>query len=282
MWPAPFEHHVARSAREAVDLLGRLPGAVVLAGGLSLIPAMRRRLRRPAHLVDINEARDLAQIDAFAGALSVGATCRQDTLAGWATGRAPLLAEALAHVGTPQTRQRGTVAGIVANGDAATQLAAVCAVLEADVLLRDEAGVRRMAAERVFAAGGVAGPALLTAVEFPTWPAGDGYAFLQSGRRAVGATIGGVAARVRLDGAGTCVHAAVAPFLPGHDGSRLAAVAKRLVGTGLDERDIADAADLAAELVTPVTDVLATAAYRRHLVRVLVRRALARAAVVAA
>jgi carbon-monoxide dehydrogenase medium subunit len=278
MWPAPFEYHAACSADEAVEMLGQLPGAVVLAGGLSLVPAMRRRLRRPAHLVDINAAPDLATVGERDGVIAVGAACRQDSLARWAARRAPLLADALAHVGTAQTRQRGTVAGIVANGDPATQLAAVCAVLDATVRLRETGRERVVPASRVFAAGGLAGPALMTAVEFPAWVTGDGHAFLQAGRRAVGAAIGGVAARVRLDRDGTCVRADVAPFTRGHDGSQLGAVAERLVGTGLSDRDLAAAADLAADGVATVSDALATAAYRTHLVRVLTRRALTEAA----
>ncbi|HEV7649349.1 MAG TPA: FAD binding domain-containing protein [Actinophytocola sp.] len=277
MWPAPCEYHAAHSAREAVDLLGELPGAVVLAGGLSLVPAMRRRLRRPAHLVDINPAGDLAGISEKDGVVTVGATCRQAALAAWAVGRHPLLAGALAHVGTPLTRERGTVAGIVANGDPATQLAAVCAVLGATAVLRDAGGERRLPASRLFAGGGIGGPALLAAVEFPAWHPGDRDAFLQAGRRAVGSAMGGVAARVRFDAGGTCERADVAPYVRGHDGSRLDAVGTRLAGTGLSEKDIAAAADIAAGTVPTASDVLATAGYRTHLVRVLVRRALTHA-----
>ena len=272
MWPAPCEYHRARTVDDAVELLADCPDARVLAGGLSLVPAMRRRRIRPAHLVDINAVRGLAVIGDDGGFVSVGATCRQETLLRWAGN--PLLTDALAHTGTAQTRQRGTVAGIVANGEPATQLAAACAVLDATVTLRDTDGAREESAVRLFADGGVPRPALVAAVRFPVWLPADGHAFLQAGRRAVGATIGGVAARVRLDASGTCVRADVAPFLSGHDGSRLPEVADGLLGTGLDDGDLADAADMAAERVRAAGDVLATEDYRRHLVRVLVRRAL--------
>lgn len=273
MWPAPCDYHRARTVAEAVELLATLPSARVLAGGLSLVPAMRRRRVRPAHLVDINGVLALSSVVDE----TVGATCGQETVRRWAFGRAPLLADALAHVGTAQTRQRGTVAGIVANGDPVTQLAAVCAVLGATAVLRDRNGERELPAADVFAAGGVADATLLAALRFPAWPPGDGHAFVQTGRRAVGATVGGVAARVRVDGTGTCVRADVAPFVLGHDGACLPRVADRLVGTNLTGDDIAAAADLAAAHVDTATDVLATADYRTHLVRVLVRRAVTQA-----
>ncbi|OLF18472.1 FAD binding domain-containing protein [Actinophytocola xanthii] len=277
MWPAPCEYHAVRSAREAVELLGALPGAVVLAGGLTLVPAMRRRRRRPAHLVDINPAGELDTLVENDRGVAVGATCRQETLRRWARGRSPLLADALTQVGTAQTRARGTVAGIVANGDPATQLAAVCAVLDATAVVHDGAGEHRRPAADLFANGGLAGPALLAGVEFPAWHHGDGHAFVQVGRRAVGATIGGVAVRVRRDRDGTCVRADVAPFVHGHDGSRLEVVAETLVGTALDDRDLARAAALAADAVPVAADAIASADYRTHLVRVVVRRALATA-----
>jgi carbon-monoxide dehydrogenase medium subunit len=275
MWPAPFDYHAARSADEAVELLGRLPGAAVLAGGLSLVPAMRRRRLSPPHVVDINPASDLATIDVRADTVSVGATCRQEDLLRLArrTGAAPLLADALAHTGTRQTRQRGTVAGIVATGNPATQLAAVCSVLEVRARLRDTTGDRSVAVAGLLTGAPVTG-ALLSTVDFPAWVAGDGHAFLQTGRRVVGATVAGVAARVRLAGDGRCVRADVAPFLAGHDGGRLPEVADRLVGDTLDDGDVAEAADLAATAVGAATDALASAEYRRHVVRVLVRRAL--------
>jgi CO/xanthine dehydrogenase FAD-binding subunit len=277
MWPAAFEYHAARSSDEAVDLLARLPGVSVLAGGLSLLPAMRRRGSRPAHLVDINPAPELATVETHDGGVTVGATCRQADLHRWArrTAGFPLLTDALDHTGTHQTRQRGTVAGILATGNPATQLAAVSSVLGARVRLRDTTGTRTVPAHTLFA-GDLAPGTLVAAVEFPSMAAGDGHAFLQCARRAVGAAIGGVAVRVRLAEDGTCLAADVTPFLPGHDGSRLPT--GHLVGGVLGDRAVTEAAEHAAEVVTPVGDVMATADYRRHLVRVLVRRGLTLAA----
>src|SRR4051812_28358512 len=113
MKPPPFEYHLARSVPEAVGLLARLQNAKVLAGGQSLMAMLNFRYVHPDHLVDINRIPELDTIEAGGGVLRIGAMARQRRIETSAEVKAsaPILCEALRHVGHRQTRNRGTLGG---------------------------------------------------------------------------------------------------------------------------------------------------------------------------
>ena len=161
--------------------------ASVLAGGQSLVPMLNLRLARPSALVDVGRVAALSGISAN-GALRLGATTRQaDALrSSEVAERAPLLAEALQHVGHPATRSRGTVGGSIAHADPAAELPAVLLALDGEAIVASAGGERAIPAAALFLGPfttALAEGELLTALRFPTRPAGARFGFAEIARR---------------------------------------------------------------------------------------------------
>lgn len=265
MIPAPFDYEVAGSVEEAIQLLGSREDAKLLAGGHSLLPAMKLRLARPSLLVDIGRLAELRYVREAGGRIALGALARHHDLAtsDLLRQRCPLLAEAAAEVGDPQVRHRGTIGGSVCHGDPASDLPTVLLALEAEFLVRGPGGERVVAAADFFQ--GVFQTALgpqevLTEIRVPSATG----TYLKLNRRAQDwATVGVAVARV--DGG-----VRVALTSMGPTPLRARGVEEALAAGA----DPASAAQRADEGTSPPTDVAATAEFRRHLARVLVRRAL--------
>ncbi len=281
MKAAPFDYVRAGSIDEACELLRQRGDDVkLIAGGQSLVPMMAMRLTRPRCLVDVNEIPALKFITIESGAARTGACTRQcsierdDALAA----RVPLLRQALAWVGHVQTRNRGTVGGSLVHADPAAELPLAAQVLGAAMKLRSTGGARTVSAAEFFV-----GP-LMTATEpaecleeihWPVWPERrTGSAFIEISRRHGDFAIVAAAAQVALDGDGRCVRAS---FGLGGGGSIPRAfpdIARRLIGTRLEEEAVKEAAhDAAAEIEFP-GDLHGSAAYRGQLAAVLAARAL--------
>lgn len=146
MKPAPFEYVAPGSLEEALALLD--DGSRPLAGGQSLVPLLNFRFARPARIVDLNRIPGLDHVREQDGTLRIGMLARQAQLhgaAGW-----PLLVDAVNHVGHPQTRNRGTVCGSAAHGDAAAELPAALLALGARFHVRSAGGSRAVAADDFF------------------------------------------------------------------------------------------------------------------------------------
>jgi CO/xanthine dehydrogenase FAD-binding subunit len=280
MKAAAFDFARAASAGEACELLARHGGdAKLIAGGQSLVPMMAMRLARPAFLIDINGAADLARIETGADAVVLGATVRQRTLERDAAlaAKLPLLPKALAWVGHVQTRNRGTLGGSIVHADPSAELPLAACVLDATLVLRDAAGESEMPArEFVYApmVTAIAPEQCLAAIRFPVWKeARVGCAFDEVSLRHGDFAIVAAAAQVALDAGGKCVRAALgtasAPIPQAH-----VDIAGRLVGTKLEDAAIAQAADEVRRAVEPDADLHASVEYRRHLAGVLARRVL--------
>jgi aerobic carbon-monoxide dehydrogenase medium subunit len=283
MKPAAFEYHRPDTLEEALSLLSAHGyDARPLAGGQSLVPAMNFRLAQPAVLVDLNRIPGLDGIAEADGALRMGAMVRQRAAerSPVVAGRAPLLAEALPWVAHAQIRNRGTVGGSLAHADPAAELPAVMLALGARLTLAGVSGERVVGALDFHT--GLFGTALepeeiLVAVEIPFAPPGTGHAFSELSRRHGDFALAGVAATVRVDADGRCADARIALFGVG-DGPVLAAGAgAALLGRTPDGEAVRAAAAAAAAALDPPSDIHASAAYRRHLAEVLVRRTLPRA-----
>jgi len=281
--PAPFAYVAPRSLDEALLLLAQHgDDGKLLAGGQSLIPVLNFRLAQPAVLIDLNEVAGLDRLDVEAGTLRTGALVRQRRLerdAG-AAAAAPLLAEALPHVAHPQIRNRGTVGGSLAHADPAAELPALAVALGARMRLERQGGARTVEA-RDFYTGlfstALAGDEMLTAIEWPSLPAGSGWAFEEVARRHGDYAQVGLATWLRLDAQGRCAEARLV-FLAVGDGPTVAERAARaLVGEVPDERAIAAAAAAAREEIEPLDDIHASAEFKRHLAGVVTTRALRRA-----
>ncbi|HEX7243036.1 MAG TPA: xanthine dehydrogenase family protein subunit M [Longimicrobiaceae bacterium] len=283
MKPAPFEYHRPATVEEALDLLARHGyDAKLLAGGQSLVPAMNFRLAQPAVLVDLNRVEELDYLREEPGLLRVGAMTRQraaersDAVARGA----PLLAGTLPWVAHPQIRNRGTVGGSVAHADPAAEIPTVMLALDARFLLRGPGGERTVRAEEFFT--GLFGTSLepdeiLVEVEIPAPGPGSGWAFDEVSRRHGDYALAGAAAVVTLDGAGRCTDARVVLLSVGGGPVLAAGAAAALVGEAPSEDAVRAAADAVGREIDPPADIHASAAYRRRLAEVLVRRVLPRA-----
>jgi CO/xanthine dehydrogenase FAD-binding subunit len=144
--PAPFDYVAPETLDDALALLDE--DSRPLAGGQSLVPLLNFRFARPGRLVDLNRIEGLDYVREEDGVLLIGMLARQAALYG-AT-RWPLLVDAVDHVGHPQTRNRGTVCGSVAHGDAAAELPATLLALGARFHVRSARSARTVEAEDFF------------------------------------------------------------------------------------------------------------------------------------
>ena len=282
MKPPPFDYHAPKSAAEAIDLLGRYGAdARLLAGGQSLVPLLNFRLSAPAVIVDLNRAADLAYIKEENGQVRMGAMTRQRAIefSPLVKSRLLLLAEATRWVGHLPTRTRGTIGGSLAHCDPAAEYPAVAAALDAELVIRGSAGERVVRAAEFFVGfmtTAVQPGEMLVEVRMAAQAPDSGSAFEEFSRRHGDFAIVGIAAMVAVDG-DRCRSARLAACGAGPTAMRLRAAEEILEQGGVGERNIDDAAARAAELVDPGADLHASAEYRRHLTRVLTRRALKRA-----
>ncbi len=269
MIPVAFDYERADSADAAVALLAEHgDDAKLLAGGHSLIPLMKFRLATPSVLIDIGRLADLSYVVDDGDRLRIGALTRHRDVEMNALVREhlPLLAEVTSHVGDPQVRHRGTIGGSLAHGDSAADLPSVLLALNGSVVVRNGAGEREIAADDFFHGflETAIGPTeLLTEIRLPKAPAGT-TGFQKFNRRAQDWAIVGCSVVANGDQVGI--------GLVNMDSKPVrAAAAEAALRSGASA---ADAAALAGEGLDPPSDLNASAEYRRHLVTVLVRRAL--------
>jgi carbon-monoxide dehydrogenase medium subunit len=266
MITAPFEYERAGSVEEAVELLGRDDDAKLLAGGHSLIPAMKLRIARPTLLVDIGRLDDLRYVRDDGDRIAIGALTRHSELVGDSVlvERCAVLPRTAELVGDSQVRHRGTIGGSVAHGDPASDLAAVVIALDADLVARGPEGDRTIPAADFFTgpfATALDRREVLTEIRVPEIERGVYLKFQRSARD--WATVG-VAAAV-VDGRTQVGLAGMGPTP-----LRARAVEEALAGGASP----ADAAAHAAAGADPPSDVSGSSEYRAHLAQVLVRRAL--------
>ena len=265
MIPAQFDYIAAESAGHAIELLAEHgDDAKVLAGGHSLLPMMKLRLATPELLIDIGGLDELAGVAIDGADLVVGATTRHADLAASELVRAeaPLLAYAAGQVGDPQIRHRGTIGGSLSHADPAADLPMALVALGGTVVLQGPAGSRTVGADDFFAGyfeTALAPDELLTAVRIPRRP-GVPWGYQKFVRRANDWAIVGVAA---IDGRIALANMGPMPLR--------ATAAEDALRAGASP---AEAAELAADGTSPGEDLHADREYRRHLARVLTRRAL--------
>ena len=286
MKPAKFDYHAPASVEEALALLQRYGGdAKILAGGQSLMPLMNFRLSRPAALVDLNRIASLAYVSEHDGQVRLGAMTRQRTIefSPVVARKLPLLREATRWVGHLPIRTRGTIGGSLAHADPSAEYPAVLMALEGEVVARGPRGERVVKAADLFQTyltTSLAPEEILVEVRLGAMPAGAGYALEEFARRHGDFAIVGIAALIVREGR-RCTRARLATAGTGPVPVRLRAAEEILERDGLDDAAIDAAARRASELVSPDSDLHASADYRRHLTGVLTGRALRRALAVA-
>jgi carbon-monoxide dehydrogenase medium subunit len=269
--PPSFTYARATSVDEALALAAEHgEDAKYLAGGQSLLPLMKLRFAAPAVLIDLGRVTELSYVRDEGTYVAIGALTRHHDVA--TSERlltdVPLLAHAAEAVGDPQIRHRGTIGGSVAHADAAADLPAALLALDATFVVRGESGSRSVPAAEFFRGifeTALAPGELLTEIQVPKPASPATWSFQKFNKRAIDFAMVGVA----VQGTGSR-NTAVALINMGSTPLRATAVESALAGGA----SIADAAALAAQGTSAGSDIHASKAYREHLARVLVRRAL--------
>jgi aerobic carbon-monoxide dehydrogenase medium subunit len=280
--PAEFTYHRPTNVEEAVSLLADLDEARPLAGGHSLLPAMKIRFSTPLALVDLRSIHGLDWIERDGDGIQIGALATHASVAASQVVRddCPVLAQTAALIGDPQVRNRGTIGGSLAHADPGADYPTVVKALGATVTAVGPDGSREIAADDFFT--GIFTTALepaelVTSVRVPVTESGTGGAYLKHKHPASGYAVAAVAAVVSVDG-GTCSRARV--VIGGVTGVPVEAreAAASVEGSAVSDEAIAAAsAQVAGALGDAIGDPYASAEYRTHLATVLARRALAAA-----
>jgi carbon-monoxide dehydrogenase medium subunit len=276
--PAAFDYEVAESVDHAVQLLGERDEPKLLAGGHSLIPAMRIRLVRPTLLIDLGRLEELSYVRDAGENIAIGALTRHRDVVESELLRThcPIVSFAASLIGDPQVRHRGTIGGSIAHGDPASDLPSVILALDGEIVVRGPAGERTIAANHCFT--GVFTTAIqpgevLTEVRVPKLGSDVGWSYQKMHRRAQDWATVGVAAVVERSN-GSLGKASIALTNMGGTPLRAAAAEEAIAGGA----SVEDAAALMAEGTEPPSDHAASSEFREHLARVLGRRALQEAA----
>jgi aerobic carbon-monoxide dehydrogenase medium subunit len=276
--PAEFDYVAPASLDEALSALAEGgEDAKLLAGGHSLLPLMKLRLAAPSLLVDLRLVPGLSGIQRENGTVRIGAMTRHVDVANAGLG---LASEAASTIADPQVRNRGTLGGSLAHGDPASDMPAVLLAAEGAVTVVGPSGQREVAAADLFQdylTTAIVDGEILTEVRLPAMD-GYGFGFQKFNRRQEDWAMVGVCAWVKRAGDGSCEDVRIGLTHMGSTPLRATAAEDALRGRGLDADGIAAAAELAAEGTEPPADLNASAEYKRHLARVLCRRALEAAA----
>ena len=281
MKPPPFSYHSPTSVNEALALLGRLENAKLLAGGQSLMPMLNMRFVLPDHVIDLNRVEGLSYIREAGNGLEIGAMTRQRELefSDLIKRRLPLMHEAILQVGHRQTRNRGTIGGSLCHLDPSAELVTVAATMEAAVTVTGKNGRRDIPFAEFpvsYMTTAVEPDEILTAVRFPLWPAGHGYAFVEFARRHGDFAIASAAALLEEDRSGKITRAAVTLGGVSAMPVRATEVEQAITGKVASPELFREACE-ACRKVEAIEDVHAPSAYRQHLAAVLSRRALEKA-----
>ena len=280
MIPPEFEYAAPESLEDALRALAEGgEDAKVLAGGHSLLPLMKLRLAAPTLLVDLRKVPGLRGAQRENGTWRIGAMTRHADLQ--TNDDLGIVARAASQIADQQVRNRGTIGGSIAHGDPASDLPTVLLALDGTVTITAQGGgTREVAAADVFQdyLTTAVGPGeILTEIRLPAMD-GWGHGYEKFNRRAEDWAMVGVVALVKKAADGSCEDVRIALTHMGSTPLRATAAEAALRGRGLDAQGIAAAAEQAAEGTDPPGDLNATPDYKRHLARVLTRRALEQAA----
>ncbi len=282
MYPATFDYYRPKNLKEALALLRKKKDSKLLAGGHSLLPAMKLRVSAPSALIDIGRLKGLDDIKIGKSAIKIGGLTTHAAVAEskQVRARCAILSEAAGMIGDIQVRNRGTIGGSLAHADPAADYPTVMVALEAGITVAGVRGKRKIAAEKFFVdlfTTALKSNEILSEVSVPTMRTGEGGTYLKHRHPASSYAVVGVAAHVRVKN-DLCRSvrlvvggATVVPVLA-------SGAEEVLVGEKLSSKVISAAADRVAESIeSPLADLYASGEYRTHLATVLARRALTEA-----
>jgi carbon-monoxide dehydrogenase medium subunit len=280
MFPASFGYVAAHSVEEALQLLTRHgEEAKLLAGGHSLIPAMKLRLASPRTLIDLGTIPGLRGVRIDGDTLVIGAlTVHADVAASdLVRQRLPGLAEAASVIGDVQVRNRGTIGGSVAHADPAADLPVILTALNAAFVLQSMSGRRTVGADGFFTdfyTTAMTVHEVLTEIRIPLPAARSGTAYVKLPHPASGYVVVSAGVLIARQASGSCASARVALGGLGSGPIRARGTETELQGKSLTSEVIAAAAAKAAENADPADDTYASAEYKRHVAAVYARRAI--------
>jgi aerobic carbon-monoxide dehydrogenase medium subunit len=279
--PAPFEYERATSVDHAIELLARLgPEARLLAGGHSLLPMMKLRLAAPEYLIDLDGlAGELGYVRAEDDEVRIGAMIRHRELleSELLAARLAIFRDAEQVIADPVVRNRGTIGGALCQADPAEDLSAVCAAVQARMVIRGPEGERALDMREFYRAPyetAVGEGEMLVEIRVPLQGA-SGCAYEKVNRRVGGWAVAAAAASVSLSN-GTIERAGIALTAVGAE-VRSTEAEQALTGRPPSAELFAQAGAQAAAACSPASDQRGSADYKRHVVGVLTRRALGRA-----
>ena len=279
MITASFEYEAPETLDEAIRMLQENgEDAKALAGGHSLLPLMKVRLAAPTMLVDLRRIPGLRGIERADGGWRIGAMTRHADLQ--EASDLGVVSRAASLIADQQVRNRGTIGGSLAHGDPASDLPAVVLALDGEVTARGSSGERTIAAADLFEdylTTSLEPDELITDIRLPALD-GWSHGYEKFTRRAEDWAMVGVCALVKKGADGSCEDARIGLTHMGSTALRATAAEQALRGQALDAASIGRAAEQAAEGTEPPGDLNATPDYKRHLARVLTRRALEEAA----
>lgn len=282
MIPAPFDYVRVDTLDEALSLLSQNEEAKVLAGGHSLIPAMKLRLAQPSLLVDISRIKDLAYVREEDGQIRIGAmtTHYQIESSDLLKSICPLLPDCASHIGDMQVRNKGTIGGSVAHADPAGDWPAAIIALNAEMVAASKDGERTIKADDFFVdmlTTALEPGEILREIRIKKTNGRTGHAYAKLPHPASGFAVVGVAANLSFNGASECKSASIGITGVSSKAYRAAAVESALTGATVNDGTILNAANHATDGVDVDGDVFASDEYRKHLAAVYVRRAIAAA-----
>ncbi len=282
MKAAPFAYARAADVDEACALLAADDGARVIAGGQTLVPMMAMRLARPTRLIDINRIAALSYVREQVGGVAIGATTRQCVVERDAAvkKRLPLLACTMPFIGHAATRARGTIGGSLAHADPAAELPLIAVTLDAVMTYRAGGSDGEIAARDFFAGlmtTSLPAGACLTTVRFPVWHGESrlGVGFHEVNARRSDFAFVAAAAQVALDEGGKVRRIAIGVGAATDVPLRLANAEKQLTGGALEEPKVLEAVRDALAGLEMLSDLHASAEYRRRTAVTLAARAIA-------
>jgi len=273
-----FQYEAPGTLAEAISMLHKYgEEAKVLSGGHSLIPMMKLRFANPECLIDINGIPGLAHIKEEGGVIKIGALTREAEIehSDLLKKHFPIFADVTKLIADPQVRNRGTIGGNLAHGDAANDHPAVMLALNATIIATGSDGERSIPIDEFFHGFYMTElqfGEILTEIQIPVPPAGTGSAYHKLERKVGDYATAGVAIQLTLDSKGVCTAAGIGLTNVNPVPLRASRSEKALIGKPITDETIAEAAKYASEDCSPSADLRGSEEYKRAMVAVLVKR----------
>ncbi|HEY4045312.1 MAG TPA: xanthine dehydrogenase family protein subunit M [Acidobacteriaceae bacterium] len=283
MIPPAFEYLQPRTIPEAIAFLQQYgDDAKILSGGQSLIPMMKLRIARPGYLIDINRIAGLSYIKEDSGYLKIGGLTREAELESSSLIRSkyPIIFDTSRVIADPQIRNQATLAGNLAHGDPANDHPATMVALQAEVVATGQRGERVIPIDSFFVTlftTDLQHDEIISEIRIPVPPPRSGGAYFKLERKVGDFATAAAAAQLTVDQQGICRRAGIGLTNVGPTPIKAGKAEAFLLGKPVNEANVTQAAQLAAEDAQPSSDLRGPAEYKKGLVKELTRRALLRA-----